>query len=326
MRFSFILAFVLWLLSNSALAGYNKLVVFGDSLSDSGNGSFITGGVAPATPTGRASNGPVAVELLAARLGIDDFKASRLGGTNYAVFGATTDTRNVSYLTDTPTGSSAFPEMESTGLQSQFADMVADGPLDPSTTLYLIWGGANDIFLADAMGISLPVAANGAVGNLMGLMGNLLGLGAQNILMVGMPDLGLSPFAIDRGPAAQLGLSALADGINDTLEGLIDGAAAASGANLMFYDPTTVARRIAADAESYGFTNITDQCILSPAALATNCEGYAFLDDVHPSTAIHAHFAAGMAATVGEPAASSLIAVMGLGWLVAVRRRRRASN
>ena len=59
---------------------YNRLVVFGDSLSDNGNLLAATQGMAPPLPpsaspnrtydTGRFSNGPVAVEHLAAQLGV----------------------------------------------------------------------------------------------------------------------------------------------------------------------------------------------------------------------------------------------------------------
>jgi len=66
-----------------------KLYAFGDSLSDSGNAYAITAGVFPPSPpyAQRETNGPVAVEWLAAQLGIA-FAPSVFGGTNYAVAGA----------------------------------------------------------------------------------------------------------------------------------------------------------------------------------------------------------------------------------------------
>src|SRR3954465_3381431 len=64
--------------TSSALAhaatGFDQVVVLGDSLSDMGN-------------SGRASNGPVWVEHLAARLKLE-LKPSQTGGFNFAVGGA----------------------------------------------------------------------------------------------------------------------------------------------------------------------------------------------------------------------------------------------
>jgi len=318
-KFKHVLALTLSLSSGAALADYNTLIVLGDSLSDTGNGAAITGGVAPGTPTGRASNGPVVVEYLAAQLGISGFRASALGGTNHAVFGATTGVANFSYLSDQPTGASGFPALATTGLQSQLANVSI--PFNPSSTLFTIWGGANDIFLADINGDDLALAAGAAVQNLVGLMAGALGLGAQHLLIVGMPDLGLSPLAIERGPLAQAGLSLLAGQFNDALEMAVDQLAMASGARFMFFDPTEISALIVADPGALGFSNITDQCILSPTALATNCAGYAFIDEVHPSTAVHALFAAGMLAAIDEPATGSLL-IFSAAMLLAASRRR----
>lgn len=305
-------AFALCMCSGAASAGYNSLVVLGDSLSDIGNGSVITGGVAPGTPTGRASNGPVAADYLAARLGITDHTASALGGTNYAVFGATTGTSNFSFVENVPAGTSSFPALEHTGMQTQFSQFAAAGPFSQSKTLFMIWGGANDILFADLLGEDLATAANAAVGGVMNLVGGLLGLGAQNILVVGMPDLGLTPFARLRDADTQAGLSALAAGFNDGLGALVAETGLLTGANLMFFDPAVVTQAIVAEPSRFGLSNIADQCVLSPEALQTNCEGYAFVDDLHPSTAVHAIFGEAMANLVPAPGSLWLLTIAGL--------------
>src|SRR3954447_10825115 len=83
-------AFVLCLLPGVAgAAPITSLYVVGDSLSDSGNAFILTGGFPPAPYAQRASNGPVAVERLAADLGVT-LTPSAAGGTNYAVMGAAT--------------------------------------------------------------------------------------------------------------------------------------------------------------------------------------------------------------------------------------------
>jgi phospholipase/lecithinase/hemolysin len=72
----------------SAVPIYSSIFVFGDSLSDGGNAFLRTGGLYPPAPyVQRISNGPVAVEYLAARLGVPP-APSLAGGTHYAVGGA----------------------------------------------------------------------------------------------------------------------------------------------------------------------------------------------------------------------------------------------
>ena len=68
----------------------DRVIVFGDSLSDTGNVFDVFG--IPAAPNfqGRFSNGPVWVEGLAAGLGAPAPMPSRNGGTNYAYGGAET--------------------------------------------------------------------------------------------------------------------------------------------------------------------------------------------------------------------------------------------
>ncbi|MBI3393045.1 MAG: hypothetical protein HY039_07635 [Nitrospirae bacterium] len=66
---------VLFFLLGSAPAfavSYNQIFVFGDSLSDDGNAYVLTGGLNPPSPpyAQRFSNGPVAVEYLAAWMGV----------------------------------------------------------------------------------------------------------------------------------------------------------------------------------------------------------------------------------------------------------------
>ena len=74
---------------------YSNLYVFGDSLSDTGNLSFATGGAVPGTAqpyfNGRFSDGPVWVETMAAHLGLaGDAAPLHLGGKNFAFAGART--------------------------------------------------------------------------------------------------------------------------------------------------------------------------------------------------------------------------------------------
>ncbi len=108
-----------FLLGTTALARapYSSIVVFGDSLSDTGRMVALTNGAFPAPPDyawGRQSNGPVWHEYLAVSLGLSD------AVINYAVIGAMT-----APAPGYPTGnvwSDTFPGLEGTDVTSQVLD------------------------------------------------------------------------------------------------------------------------------------------------------------------------------------------------------------
>ena len=117
--------------SAASAQSYNRLVVFGDSLSDNGNLFAATGGASPTAPNfqGRFSNGQVFTELLGFNAGRSAAGASVTGSINYAYGGARTD-------------SSAFPP----GMRNQLLAYTGAGGTFRSTDLVSILGGANNIF------------------------------------------------------------------------------------------------------------------------------------------------------------------------------------
>ena len=82
--------------SAASAQSYNRLVVFGDSLSDNGNLYAATGGANPLSPPyfqGRFSNGVVFTELLGFNAGRFTAGAPVTGSVNYAFGGARTDSQ-----------------------------------------------------------------------------------------------------------------------------------------------------------------------------------------------------------------------------------------
>ena len=116
---------------------FSELIVFGDSLSDTGNLAFhVPNNAAPSPPyaEGRFSNGPIWVEPLADFLGVPRPEPSGRGGTNYAWAAATTrDELQVFGRTYVP------------GLDAQVTQyLAADSPRQGQ--LFSVWVGTNDLY------------------------------------------------------------------------------------------------------------------------------------------------------------------------------------
>ncbi|KAF2235232.1 carbohydrate esterase family 16 protein [Viridothelium virens] len=129
---------------------FSSLIVFGDSFSDNGNGSYrITNGTWPADPAyyqGRFSNGPVWVEDVATNLSIPLY--------DYAVGGATTNNNLVQGYTG-PNSSVPVPAVD-----NQIDAFLADEHhADLSSALVVVLGGLNDIFFNATLQASQSVEA-----------------------------------------------------------------------------------------------------------------------------------------------------------------------
>ena len=302
---------------------WTSLVVFGDSLSDMGNAFALSGGAFPPSPpyaAGRFSNGPVAAEYLAGHLEVP-LAPSTSGGTNFAVAGATTGLLNYNFEVNFPSGINQIPAFKNTGIAGQIGQFQASNTVfDPATTLFMVWGGPNDLFLAQDTNADLVAAATQAVNNLAGDVLALAQLGAQHFLVPTMPDLGRTPFAISLGPLAQGQLELLSAGFDAGLATAMDQVENLFGLDVHVFDTFTFMNHILDNPGAFGFTDTTTPCVVTPA-LATGCAGFVFFDTVHPTTAAHARLGAGLAAAVPLP--SPLTLVLGGLVLVGLMRARR---
>jgi phospholipase/lecithinase/hemolysin len=262
---------------------------------------------------------------------------------NYAVGGAMTGTRslgsapisgNYSWAIDDPLGlQGLYPAVQNTGLDAQvalFATRVGTGAVsfDPATTLFSVWGGANDIFL----GINLTAKGEmidfdglviSAASNVANRIGELASLGGTHFLVINLPDLGLTPFAIALGPATQAMLTGISEGFNLALESALanfDG----SGLDIIEFDAFSEFQALIASAEAQGF--ITDEpCFDGVASLPTvlgGCPGYVYFDPVHPTTYSHSLIAASLYRSLPEPSIPALL-VAALFAISPARRKRR---
>jgi outer membrane lipase/esterase len=296
-----------------AVAAYDGLYVFGDSLSDDGNLFSMTGGLYPPAPyfDGRFSNGQVAVEYLASTLGI--------GLNNFAIAGA---------RTGTPVGGG--PD-DGTGVRAQVDTYLGlAGGTASDKGLYFIWAGPNDYFaLAESppdVAVAGAYIAN-AIDNLQLSISALYGAGARDFLIPNMPNLGLTPRIAGLGSETAFAASWLSSVHNAQLGNLLAGLGAALP-DVRFFSADTYALTTAAslDPAAYGFSNATQACIESIDCVQSNGDGYLFWDGVHVTTAAHARLAgvfAGSLAPVPEARTWAML-LSGLALLtVAARLQRR---
>jgi outer membrane lipase/esterase len=277
--------------------GPRRLVIFGDSLSDPGNGFALTGTVSlppfdpiPSYPYAigglHLSNGPTWVEQLVSKriVKLQSAKpAFKVPGlfTNYAV-GATRARPD----------SGTIPEED---LSFQTERFLADygGVARPDAT-YVIFVGGND--LRDALAAALvdptfvtsqqilTAAVTGVAANLQ----VLYAAGARRFVVVNGPDLAIVPAVAQLGPAAQAGGTLLATLYNQSLAGALAQLSALPGSTINTVDIFTALRQVVANPADYGLTNVTTPCLTFSVTIGFRCarpDEYLFWDAIHPTRA-----------------------------------------
>ncbi len=292
-----VIVFLLLLCAGRASA-YTQLVVFGDSLSDSGNVFASSGGLIPIAPyfDGRFSNGPVWVETLASQLGLSA-TPSLSGGTNYAYGGARTGPAG-----DTPPS-----------LVDQADTYLIDvaNVADPGA-LYVVAGGGNDARDADTAA---------TVANISDIITDLVTAGAASFLVANVPDLGKTPEAINDGNEAAA--SALAASVNLDLQLALADLRVDLGVTVLELDAFALLNDFVTNPGNYGFTNVDASCLVIVFPCSAP-EQYLFWDTLHPTATAHA--------LIGDAAYAAVVPLPATAWLlgsalgIAAWRRRRGET
>lgn len=302
---------------------FSNLYVFGDSLSDVGQFSQATGGLIPPAQLGyfdgRFTNGPNWIDYLSTKLGLPPSTTQ----TNFAISGATTGSQN-----------SAFPGLP--GLQQEVAGFTLANPQADPNALYVIWAGANDYL--EVIGQTDPSIP---VGNLANAIAALTSVGAKDILVANLPDLGKTPLVASRGPAVSEATSAVVQGHNTLLAqtlATLGPQLAPQGVTLISLDVNTLINGALANPSKFGFTNTTDACLFpsplffppGPVTICSNPNEYLFWDSLHPTTVAHQFvaetaFEAISASAVPEPPATAGLVLFGafLAGLTVLKRKRK---
>ncbi|NJC34508.1 outer membrane lipase/esterase [Sphingomonas jejuensis] len=305
---------------------YSNLFVFGDSLVDSGNARaarLAVGGVDPAPPAqgyfeGRFSNGYNFADYLSLGLFNTPATASALGGLNFSVGGAQ---------------AAEVPGDASPSFAEQIASFQGSGlSFNPDSLVLLTFGG-NDVRRELGRVATIPNYVPDFSETLAAFstgVSDLIGLGARNIIVTGLPDIGQIPVVTALGSAdlSRTGTQ-LSFGLNQALAQQTSLLGAQAGLQLSFFDLFAFQQALYADPTAAGLPanlNTRTPCLAVPGAAPT-CTGFVYFDGIHPTTQVHAVIGDALVAqaqAVPEPATWAMM-IAGFGAVgLTLRARRRA--
>ena len=313
---------VLFVLTAFALLGaapagalpYANLIVFGDSIVDTGNtqsliltltfGSFDVTPAAAGYFAGRFTNGPNAADYLNLEIEGSGANGSRFGGDNYAYGGARARV-------------DADPVPDLALQVGGYLGHVA-GLADPDA-LYLLNIGGNDvrdIVLGGLSGAARQQVIDDAVSAITTQISLLQAAGATHILFAGVGDVGSIPETLAQGAAASAAGHQASVDMNAAILAALPG-------GVLSLDVMGLFEAVLADPGAYGLPLAIDTTVSClSAAAGPACTNYAFFDDVHPTAPLHAILGSALiaAAAVPEPATGALL-LLGM---IALARARRA--
>ena len=323
--------------------------VFGDSLSDSGNISILTG--LPSIMRFTTNPGFTAVEDVGNYFGLATNPSLR-GGTDFAYGGA-------GVTTDSPGTPSLIPTET-----QQITAYLAANPKLSGSELYTVFAGANDIFyhgtavaagqfaaahsaglspsaaaafgiaIANLEGVAAPetpdqasTAIQSAAAQEVALIGDLQKAGARYIVVFNLPNTSRTPAAAS-GELLVPGTIAEQSTLSTQFNGVLNAGLASAGVGIIPVNTFALFNEVLANPAAYGISNTTVPACTTSSSL--NCtpqtlrpgatpQTYLFADSVHPTTNTHALFAQVVENEIIAPQQVSLLAEEPLATLEAER-------
>ena len=279
---------------------FSQVVVFGDSLSDTGNVrartsakssgaidypshtfNYDNGRFTNDTATDPASHTYLGVwheQLARTFLGLPAASNSLGGGVNYAFGGATTMNGTHEEIQHTAVADITITIDD---MGKQMDDYFVQHVFDPNA-LFIVWGGSNDIRNDDS---SASVMAT--VGRVDNLVSRLATAGAKYIMVPNVVPVGDTPryFGTPQGATKNQAAAEYRRELPGGLDG-VQSTLASQGFTPTIYrvDEWADTVRVFSNGPRFGFTNFT-----SPAQdnSSANPDQYIFWDDLHPTTAGH---------------------------------------
>lgn len=290
-----------------------SIVVFGTSLSDTGNAFALTRQAStppdysldvllvPGAPYARGghhfSNGATWIEQFARSRGPAGsvrpaFQSANLQATNFAVGGARAYEDGVNF--------------NLTAQVSAFLQQV--GGVASSDALYVIEMGGNDTrdaLVAFASGADGGAIISAALSSIAANIGALYAAGARNFLVWNVPNIGLTPAVrmLDLiSPGTAQFATLLTQVFNANLATLLGQLSALPGIHIAQFDAFQLITDIVANPGGFGMTNVTEACV-TPDAPPFTCQAadeFLFWDGIHPTTAAHAIIAQEVALLIAQ--------------------------
>jgi outer membrane lipase/esterase len=141
------------------------------------------------------------------------------------------------------------------------------------------------------------------VNNEVAVLGGLAAHGAQNLLVLNVPDLGHTPYETARGPAIAQSASSLASLYDSDLVSALQPLEASGALKVDLVDTYSALNQVIANPGAFGFTDVTDPVwsgnltdansgTLSATGAAQN--QFLFFDPLHPTAQAHATLASGI--------------------------------
>ena len=269
----------------------DRLVAFGDSLTDTGNFYNLSQWTFPSEDSwfrGRFSNGLVWVEHLAEALGVDH--------SSWAMSGASGETEYLAIA----------------GVNEQIASFLETSPLldgyDPARTLFVLMFGLNDLMTYDK-----PVEEVGP--QLAAAISRLVSAGAEHLVLGTLPLPTQAPRTKYADPTSEAAKEAKIAAYNVFVR---DQAAcwAAEGVDVVLLEADVMLGELLADPAAFGLSVADDSCLdlssdepanyLTGHPIRATCAdlgsgAFAFWDLTHPSTALH-QIMADLVLDLGMPA------------------------
>ena len=294
------LAVVTSTVPEAATAPFGRIVVFGTSLSDSGNAFALWGAantppdylldplLVPSAPYAHGghhfSNGATWVEQFARSIGLAGsarpaFVGSNLHATNFAVGAAR-----------------AHDDGINVNLAAQVAAFLQQGGgVAAANDLHVIEMGGNDI--RDALvaysggrdGGAILHAANVSIAT---AIQTLYSVGARKFLVWRAPNIGLTPALLTLdglNPGAAQFATLLTEGFNAGLDGVVAQLTALPGIDIARLDAYRLIGGLVDRPDAFGLMNVTSACI-TPNTAPFICERpdeFLFWDGIHPTKAVH---------------------------------------
>lgn len=292
----FLILALIFTTSAQAETSFSQIYIFGDSLSDTGNLVSVTGPLPPPYDEKRVSNGPVAVERLAARLGLTaeaslyPLSITPEAGSNYAVASARAARPTGDLLQD---------------LSSQITAFIINNSYSaPSDALYVVMIGGNDIrSTRNITDIDTAQAiVQEAVASVFDAIQNLTLVGAQSFLLINAPNVGLIPETrIISELSADPDMIKRARKMSNLYRQLLHDMAVAfeetSNVEISEFDLFKFFTKVIQKPDDYGFINSTDACFSTitlsfhpDCFYGQNANQFVFFDEIHPTTTAHTLF------------------------------------